>query len=179
MSTVAVFDLAGESLPQELEEIFREYYQLVYRTAYSVTGSVEDAEDVLQSLFLRFVGRGFPPDLRKNPKGYLYRAAFNLSLNIVRSRKRHPRLDDPERLEAPAPTTDSAFLEEIDKRLYEAIADLNPKAAEILILRYVHNCSDAEIAKLLGTSRGTIAVSLFRSRSRLRKLIRQSFGDRL
>src|SRR5437870_2205178 len=107
MSTVAVSKVAGESLPQELEEIFREYYQLVYRTAYSVTGSAEDAEDVLQSLFLRFLGLGFPADLRKNPKGYLYRAAFHLSLNMVRSRKRHPSTGDAERIETPAPTTDS------------------------------------------------------------------------
>src|SRR6185436_5031488 len=121
MSTVAISDIAGESVPQELEEIFREHYKLVYRTAYSVTGSAEDAEDVLQSLFLRFVGRGFPSDLRKNPKGYLYRAAFNQSLNVVRSRKRHAAAGDAERIETPAPTTDSEFAEEIDKRLYEAI----------------------------------------------------------
>jgi RNA polymerase sigma-70 factor (ECF subfamily) len=174
MSTVAVSDFAGESLPQELEEIFRENYQLVYRTAYSVTGSAQDAEDVLQSLFLRLLGRGFPPDLRKNPKGYLYRAAFNLSLNSIRSRKRYPSAEDAERIETPAPTTNSDFEEEINQRLHEAIANLNPKAAQILILRYVHNCSDAEIAKLIGTSRGTIAVSLFRSRARLKKLIRGS-----
>jgi RNA polymerase sigma-70 factor (ECF subfamily) len=179
MSTVAVSDVAGGSLPQELEEIFRDYYQLVYRTAYSVTRSDEDAEDVLQSLFLRFVGRGFPADLQKNPKGYLYRAAFNLSLNMVRSRKRHASGGDTESIETPAPATETDFLEEIDKRLHEAIADLPPKAAQILLLRYVHNCSDAEIAKSLGTSRGTIAVSLFRSRARLKKLILETFGDKL
>ena len=57
-------------------------------------------------------------------------------------------------------------------RLRDALAELNPKAVEILILRHVHGYSDAEIAKLLRTSRGTIAVSLFRTRARLRKSIR-------
>ena len=75
--------------------------------------------------------------------------------------------------------TDSHFTEEVYKHLNEAIADLSPRAAEILILRYVHDYSDAEIAKTLGTSRGTIAVSLFRSRARLRKVIRKTLGDRL
>jgi RNA polymerase sigma factor (sigma-70 family) len=56
------------------------------------------------------------------------------------------------------------------------MAELHPKAAEILVLRYVHGYTDAEIAKLLGTSRGTVAVSLFRSRLRLRKSIRR-MGD--
>src|SRR5689334_13568980 len=123
MSTVAMHEVTGESLPDELEELFREHYQLVYRTAYSVTGSTEDAEDVLQSLFVRLLGRGFPPDLRKNPKGYLYRAAFNLSLNILRSRKRYPVAHDAERVEAPAPTADvMEFAEDIHRRLHEAIA---------------------------------------------------------
>ena len=179
MSTVAASDVDREALPQELEEIFRKHYQLVYRTAYSVTGSTEDAEDVLQSLFLRLIGRGFPADLKKNPKGYLYRAAFNLSLNVLRSRKRHPSAGAVEHGETAAPTTDSEFAEEMDKCLREAIAHLHPNAAQILILRYVHNCSDTEIAKLLGTSRGTIAVSLFRSRARLKKLIRQRLGEKV
>jgi RNA polymerase sigma factor (sigma-70 family) len=61
--------------------------------------------------------------------------------------------------------------------LYEAIAKLKPKSAEILILRYVHNKSDAEIARMLGVSRGTIALRLFRSRARLKQLLRARLGD--
>ena len=58
------------------------------------------------------------------------------------------------------------------------MAELTPKAAEILILRHVHGYSDAEIAEFLGKSRGTIAVSLFRTRARLRKSIRSLLGDK-
>jgi DNA-directed RNA polymerase specialized sigma24 family protein len=68
--------------------------------------------------------------------------------------------------------------EEIQRRLVDAIGQLNPGAVEILMLRYVHNCSDAEIAKMLGTSRGTIAVSLYRSRARIRKHMRASSGEK-
>jgi RNA polymerase sigma factor (sigma-70 family) len=67
--------------------------------------------------------------------------------------------------------------EELHRKLYEAIAQLNPKAASILILRYLHNYSDADIAKLLGTSRGVIAVTLYRSRARLKKLMGASLGE--
>jgi len=51
----------------------------------------------------------------------------------------------------------------------------NPEAAQTLVLRYIHNYSDAEIAKMLGTSRTVIAVRLFRSRARLRKILRRKF----
>jgi RNA polymerase sigma factor (sigma-70 family) len=62
--------------------------------------------------------------------------------------------------------------EEAERRLYDAIASLHPVSGQILMLRYVHNHSLAEIARLLRTTRSTVAVSLFRSRARLRKLIR-------
>ena len=85
-------------MAQELEQIFREHYQLVYRTAYRVTGSAEDAEDVLQTIFLRLLRREFPPDLKKNPKAYLYRAAVNSSLDTIRSRQRRALTDVAEQL---------------------------------------------------------------------------------
>jgi RNA polymerase sigma factor (sigma-70 family) len=62
--------------------------------------------------------------------------------------------------------------------LVEAIAQLNPRAVEMLILRYEHHYSDAEIAKLLGKSRGVVAVTLYRARARLKKLLRASLGEK-
>ena len=56
------------SQQQELEQIFREHYYLTYRTAYGVTGSPEDAEDVVQTIFLRLLRREFPPNIKRNPK---------------------------------------------------------------------------------------------------------------
>ena len=76
----AILKMPGETLTEELERTFREHYPLVYRTAYSVTGSAQDAEDIVQSLFLQILRLGFPDGLRSNPKAYLYRATINLSL---------------------------------------------------------------------------------------------------
>jgi len=49
MSPAPIFDVASEPLTEELDEIFREHYPLVYRTAYSVTGTSQDAEDIVQT----------------------------------------------------------------------------------------------------------------------------------
>ncbi|HET9130268.1 MAG TPA: sigma-70 family RNA polymerase sigma factor [Terriglobia bacterium] len=73
---------------------------MVYRTAYGITGRTEDAEDVLQTVFLKLLRRGTPPDLQKNPKGYLYRAAVNLSLTTVQTRRRQVLTDDVESLQS-------------------------------------------------------------------------------
>jgi RNA polymerase sigma-70 factor (ECF subfamily) len=171
MSRAAVPSVSDVALPGELEELFEEHYRLIYRTAYTVTGSRQDAEDVLQTVFLRLLRRGFPPDFGRNPQGYLYRAAVNLSLNTVRTRKRHQSVDGVERLLAPVPAAESSPDDRLQRSLLDAIAQLKPRAVEILILRYEHDHSDAEIAKMLGTSRGTIAVSLYRTRARLKKLL--------
>jgi RNA polymerase sigma factor (sigma-70 family) len=156
--------VTGARLTEELDHLFREHYQLVYRTAYGVTGNREDAQDVLQTLFLKLLRQKSAAEFKSNPKGYLYRAAVNLSLNVIRDRKRHVPADET----MPAAALTSAEL--IHKRLYEAVADFDAEAAEILILRYVHNYDVAEIAKMLGKSRSVVAVRLFRSRARLKKL---------
>src|SRR6187397_1750542 len=84
-----------KSLPEDFERIFREHTKFIYRTAYRVTGNSEDAEDVLQNLFLKMLRRDLPPDFGSNPKAYLYRAAVNLSLNVVRNQARRFPVDVP------------------------------------------------------------------------------------
>jgi RNA polymerase sigma-70 factor (ECF subfamily) len=178
MAIVAVSTVTGPKTGNEFEALFQEHYSMVYRTAYSILNNEADAEDVLQTVFLRLIRREFPPEFRSNAKGYFYRASVNLSLDTIRKRKRFELTDDAERFEAAGPSpSDTDHAEQIHKRLADAIAGLNPEAAHILILRYAHNYSDAEIAKLLGTSRSAIAVRLFRSRARLKKLMRESAGD--
>ena len=78
----------ARSLPEDFERMFQEYHGLVYRAAYRITCNAEDAEDVLQTLFLRLLRRDTLPDFQSNPKGYLHRAAVNIALDIVRQRKR-------------------------------------------------------------------------------------------
>ena len=81
-------------LPEDFERTFREHHDLVYRAAYRITGNAEDAEDVLQTLFLRLLRRERALDAEANPKGYLHRAAVNIALDIVRLRKRNVPADD-------------------------------------------------------------------------------------
>lgn len=169
MSTLAAPGATGRRLKPELEQLFREHSQMLYRTAYLMLGNAADAEDVLQNVFLRLL-RGDPgPD--RNARGYLYRAAINISLNVIRSRKRLEFTGDAERLEIPVENHDSSSEEDLHARLTVAIAELRPGDAQVLVLRYLHNHTDAEIAKILGVSRGTIAMRLFRSRRRLKKLM--------
>jgi len=159
----------------EFEAIFNDHAWFIYRTAYSITGSQADAEDVVQAIFIQLLLR-FPPDLRRNPRAYLYRAAVNSSLNIIRRRRNEILMNRTECFGRPV-STNTGDLETEVRQLYEAISELKPEAAEIVIMRYVHNKSDAEIAQVLGKSRGAIALKLFRARARLKRLLLAKFGD--
>src|SRR5262249_37817153 len=107
MSTAAMPGPAAHN-SEEFEGFFREHYLLVYRTACFITGNPNDAEDVLQTIFLRLLRRDIPPDLCKNPRGYFYKASVNASLDMLRSRRREvltsdfttfPAIHDPGRSE--------------------------------------------------------------------------------
>src|SRR6185436_18336514 len=87
-------DVSNEPLAQEFEQLFHDHYPMVYRTAYSVTGSREDAEDVVQTIFLRLYRRGDMAAVKENPKAYLYRAAVNTAVSVVRARRRHVLTDN-------------------------------------------------------------------------------------
>src|SRR5678816_2980237 len=81
--------VGSRPLPEDFERIFNENQTLVYRVAYRITGSNEDAEDVLQTLFLRLLRREILPDMDRNPKAYMHRAAINIALDIVKVRARN------------------------------------------------------------------------------------------
>jgi RNA polymerase sigma factor (sigma-70 family) len=100
----------------------------------------------------------------------------NLSLNVLRNRKRRRLIDDVELLEIPAAQGgehDDARMHEEYERLTKAMTQLTPRALEILLLYYKQGDSTAQIAGRLGTSRSVIAVTLFRIRARLRALLKE------
>jgi RNA polymerase sigma-70 factor (ECF subfamily) len=129
---------------------------------------------VLQTIFARLLRRPWAPNLKQNPKAYLYRAAVNVSLTAIRSRRHSIETVDADTIERPAATGEPGIDERIRERLLRALDEMavsNASDAELLILRYFHNCSDAEIAKVLGKSRGAIALRLYRARARLKKIM--------
>ena len=176
MAIGAVSSVTDKPGLQEVESLFYQHHELVFRTAYSILNDVADAEDVVQSVFLRLVRRELLPAVRTNITGYFYRAAVNQSLDILRSRRRYQLVGNIERQDDPG-SEESRFAERLHVHLEAALAELSPDAVHILVLRYTHNYSDKQIAALLGISRAAMAVRLFRARARLKKLMDISLGE--
>lgn len=177
----AVVRAEQQQLPVgELEKIFEQHHRLVFRAAYRVTGDSSDAEDVLQTVFLRLARRPPEADGVRGLESYLYRAAVNTALDIVRSRARKPDVPLDDALPSAAPTdSPDRVLEanEVRRWLREAIARLSGRSAEIFVLRFFEGKENAEIAGILGTTPSTVAVTLHRTRERLhREFMAQSGG---
>lgn len=134
----------------------------VFRAAYRVTGNASDAEDVLQTVFLRLARR--EDGEIANLGSYLYRAGLNAALDVLRSRQATAQSSGEGSVEAA-----SGHDQELRAQLRAALAKLNPKHAEMFVLRYVEEHSNREIAEMLNTSQAVVAVTLFRVRRQLQK----------
>jgi RNA polymerase sigma-70 factor (ECF subfamily) len=146
----------------EFAELYHRYSEAVYGTALRVTGNRADAEDALQTVFLRILNRGSRIDPALAPERYLRRSATNAALDILRRRasRAEAQLDDslPHRAESPA------LLKE---QLRRAIAALEQRDAEMFVLRYVEGLSNGELAELFGIEKTNVAVRLHRIRQTL------------
>jgi len=166
----AAMPLAGTN--GVLSELFREHHRRILIAAYRITGNMADAEDVAQSVFLRLAnGTGLPST---NAGSYLYRAAINGALDLLRRRK--VAALEPLELVATAASTQAesspdAGVADMELRewLRLAISELAPRAAEMFTLRYIEDMGNREIATLMGTSQAVVAVTLHQARSRLKK----------
>lgn len=169
--------------PADLESVFRQHSGQVFRTACRITGNAADAEDVLQTVFLRLAGRGAAAPSIGTMGSYLHRAAVNAALDLMRSRQAE-RLMPLEEVEpvlrqdaSLAPDREHASAE-IRAWLRRTVARLSPRAAEIFALRFFEGLSNAEIAETLGTSQGTIGVTVHRTRERIEREFRAYMGER-
>lgn len=154
------------------DALFQEHHERVYRVARRITGSSEDAEDVLQTVFLRILRREDPPLRSEDAASYLHRAATNASLDLLRRRKaaRSEPIEDADRLRGAAPGPDVQHEgSELRAKVRAALAELNPRAAEMFALRYFDGYGNREIARLMNTSWSSVAVTLHRTRARLQK----------
>jgi RNA polymerase sigma-70 factor, ECF subfamily len=162
--------------PSELETLFQAHHGRVFRTAQRITGSVADAEDVLQTVFLRLIKGQSDYDWSQNPEAYLSRAAINASLDLLRSRTRSRAvaLDDAEidSLAGSSLNPEAAHADrELQTLVRQAVSRLGKTAGEMFVLRYYEGFDNKEIAALLNTSPLVVGVVLHRARTKLRKEI--------
>jgi RNA polymerase sigma factor (sigma-70 family) len=154
-------------VPTDWEDAYRMYHGNVYRAAYQVTGNAADAEDVLQTVFLRLWRRDPEAANVDNLRSYLYRAAINASLDLLRARQEERAVQPLEEIDVADGTSGADETVMLRSWLRSALAKLNPKHAEMFTLRYLQELDNKEIAQIMQTSQAVVAITLFRIRKQL------------
>src|SRR5262245_23844604 len=143
--------------------LYERHYETVFRAALRVTGNPADAEDVLQTVFLRVLARGGEVENVELPGAYFRRAAVNAAVDVLRRRELHAEsaYDD----HAPHAAVQPSLL--LKERLRRAIAALDGDDASLFLLRHVEGLSIDELAGMFGVEKNDVAVRLHRIRQRL------------
>ena len=144
----------------------------LYRAAWALTGSREDAEDLVQDTYVRVLSR--PRFLSgEDDLGYLLRVLRNTFLNRLRTQSRRPRTTDvPEGVEFVEQRESTQPERALEAReIYEAIAALPGDFRDVLVAVDVAGLSYKEAADALGAREGTIMSRLYRARQQVARLL--------
>ena len=143
-------------------ELYERHCEAVFRAALRITGRPADAEDVLQTVFLRVLARGGNAEDVANPDAYFRRAAVNAAVDVLRRRELHAEsaYDDLAHAAVQPPVL-------LKERLRRAIAVLESDDASLFLLRHVEGLSIEELAGMFTIEKNNVAVKLHRIRLRL------------
>lgn len=163
------------------EELFTKYRDRVHAIAFRITGSANDALDVVQDSFAQVFRKlhGFRGGARFST--WLFRIVVNCSIDHRRREGARPAqsLETGEFGREPVDDAqsprDHAAVRELGDQVQHAISMLSPKLRVILALRYLEDMSYDELAATLGLSLGTVKSRLARAHLALENLVRTRF----
>jgi RNA polymerase sigma-70 factor (ECF subfamily) len=144
---------------------------MVYRMALSVLGSVPDAEDAVQEVFLRLYRQSDPPREPEGLRRWLLRVTVNYCRDVLRSPWRKRRVPLTEVPDTPV------FDRPEQSDLYQAVMALPEKYRTVLYLFYYEEMSVRELAELLKLSQSAVTTRLSRAREKLKNKLTEVWQD--
>ena len=150
------------SLPREelILEVIEKYNTMVDRLAFSRTKSVQDAEDIMQNVFMKFIKSNINIESYEHIKAWLIRVTINLSKNLLTSAwfKRTTALEE-----------DIVIALKEESEVYKYVLDLSTKYRTVIHLFYFEDMTTANIAEILNIKESTVRSQLHRGRNMLKE----------
>jgi RNA polymerase sigma-70 factor (ECF subfamily) len=151
-----------------VKEILEKYSDMVYRIALTRCGTIENAEDIYQEVFIKFSEK--MPNLKseEHEKAWFIRVTINMSKNLKKSAwsKKIVNLDE-----------NIMFETKEEENVFSAVCSLPQNYKTVIYLMYYEGYKVNEIAKLMKKREGTIKTWLFRAREMLRKELGGGFEN--
>lgn len=154
--------------------LFQTYYKDVFRACYYMLQNKYDAEDLCQDVFAKALSEDFRAI--QNQKSWLLSIAMNMSRNYLKKKNRillkehfnflsSIRLDNTQNIER------TIQLNENKSELVDLMNKLPVRIRKVMVLKYVHDCKEREIAQILKIPEGTVKSRLFKGKKLLQKFI--------
>lgn len=148
------------------DDEFRQFYERMEPRAIAVanrlTGSSAVAEDVAAEAFARAFSRWAKVRSHPNPDAWLLRVVGNLAVDHVRHEARRPHITEQSRADLPG---DEAALR-VD--VARALDSLSARQREVVVMRYLIDLTEDDVAVQLGLSTGSVKTHLSRASAKLR-----------
>lgn len=169
------------------EQVYQEYYMLVYPTIYFILREHAGVEDIIQESFLRTVRKA--PMLKDKDKyeSWIKKLTRNVTLNHLRKHKRNRDELEVEGvfiIKESAPASEKAIplekeveLKIMREAIVEYINQLSPSYRQIIAMKWIHNLSYKEMANELGVTEGVIRQRLYRARDAVRQKLLEEWGS--
>ena len=158
--------------PDALEYLIRVYFPVVCSYANKIIDNWAEAEDIAEELFIKLWERRNTIKNFNEIKGFLYTAARNASLNLLRGRNREKKrhLEFVQNQDA---DPGEFIYEEMLAEIRKAMQTLPEKMREIFILSYYKKMSNAEIAVHLNLSNQTVRNQKTKAIAVLKALLKE------
>lgn len=153
-----------------VEELYAGHYRQLVRLAVLLVRDVETAEEVVQDSFVAMHGRWRRLHEPEKALAYLRQTVVNRSRSVLRHRAVEARHPDPFRTNHPG-ADEHAVATARRTEVLDALRMLPARQREVLALRYYLDLSEAQIAEMLGISRGAVKSHASRGAASLRHLL--------
>jgi RNA polymerase sigma-70 factor, ECF subfamily len=150
--------------------LFHAYFKDVFRACNYMVQNTHDAEDLCQEVFSKALSEDFK--VIQNQKSWLLSISMNMSRNYLKKRKRI-LLKDTLTNHSFTSLTNNQNFEQIESQndLVELMNKLPVGIRKVMVLKYVHECKDKEIADILKIPEGTVKSRHFKGKKLLKKYI--------
>lgn len=168
-SGVACKEIAVTSISKEtIEPIYHRHVSVIYKICYMMLRNTEDAEDAVQSVFMRLISKLPEFNSTDHERAWLILTAQNHCKNILKHSWRKKRVDI-EHIEELVAENDSQ-----KKELLQAVLNLKEKYRIVIYLFYYEGYKTEEIGRMLHTNPATIRTRLHIGRKCLRLSLEES-----
>lgn len=166
------------------EEVYRDFYHLVYSIAVYMTKDHAAAEDIVQEAFIKTIFKAPPMENEQQLRAWIKAVTKNLTLNVLRKNK---KICNSKKIEYVLDNKENNYAESAEKEveskilehnIYKSLAEINSDYRMLIELRWIEDKSNKAISQQLDLPEDTVKQKLHRARKALKKkLLKWGFRD--